>query len=147
MGVLISVLLIIFFVWQGTGLKKIGKRDFGRAGEYTTTEWFVVFFFPIFPVCSYRVSPAVEKMALHTEQVIMTYSYFILMYGVIGFFGFLALDVLRLPDGQGMAGTGELWACVILVLGIFILVLFFFLPLLLVRYFARKKAMSQIGSF
>lgn len=40
---------------QGFGTSFIGKRDFKPDGSYITTEWIVIFFFPVFPLRSFRV--------------------------------------------------------------------------------------------
>jgi hypothetical protein len=41
---------------NGIGSMLIGRRDVAPDRSYQTTEWFVVFFLPVFPVCEYRVT-------------------------------------------------------------------------------------------
>lgn len=43
--------------FQGIGTMLIGKRDFYTDGSYITTQWFVLFFVPMFPIRSLRVCP------------------------------------------------------------------------------------------
>jgi hypothetical protein len=40
---------------NGIGSMLIGRSDGRDDGSYCTTEWFVILFLPIFPVCRYRV--------------------------------------------------------------------------------------------
>jgi hypothetical protein len=40
---------------NGIGSMLFGKSEVGADGSYIATEWFIVFFVPIFPVCRYRV--------------------------------------------------------------------------------------------
>jgi hypothetical protein len=41
---------------NGMGSMLIGRRDVAPDRSYRTTEWFVAFFLPIFPVCEYRLT-------------------------------------------------------------------------------------------
>lgn len=41
--------------WKGIGTKFYGSKDQDANGSFITTEWFVILFFPILPIASYRV--------------------------------------------------------------------------------------------
>jgi hypothetical protein len=42
---------------NGIGSTLIGKRDPAPDSSYFATEWFIVFFLPVFPICRYHVIP------------------------------------------------------------------------------------------
>jgi hypothetical protein len=75
---------------NGIGSTLIGKNDVRPDGSYLTTEWFIVLFVPIFPVCRYRVSPrGRQSYAIHSKQpptlrdAIKVYARTILIIGCI----------------------------------------------------------------
>lgn len=41
----------------GSGSMFYGHKDVAPDGSYTTTEWFTIFWIPIFPISSFRVLP------------------------------------------------------------------------------------------
>ena len=47
-----------FTAINGIGSTLVGKWEAAPDGSYVATEWFIVFFVPIFPVCRYRVTKA-----------------------------------------------------------------------------------------
>jgi len=50
------------FSFNGVGTTVYGKRDVSPTdGSYITTKWFIVIFFPIFPLASYRVIKEKQK--------------------------------------------------------------------------------------
>lgn len=87
------------FTVNGIGTKIYGKKDRSQDGSYTTTKWFVVFFFPLIPISSHRVKDHeknnfmqvkyyfLEDIALDKKQVLFTYGKFIL--GIIMFLSIL----------------------------------------------------------
>jgi hypothetical protein len=44
------------FVIHGIGTMVYGERDYWPDGSFVTTEWFVLAWVPIFPLCSKRIS-------------------------------------------------------------------------------------------
>ncbi len=49
------------FTFNGIGTTHYGARDFLPDGTYTTTEWFVLLYFPIIPLRSLRISESNES--------------------------------------------------------------------------------------
>lgn len=42
--------------FNGIGTTYYGECDYRADGSYVTTEWFIVAFFPVFPIASHRVA-------------------------------------------------------------------------------------------
>jgi hypothetical protein len=59
---------------NGFGTKYYGKRDLGEMGSYTTTEWVVLLYIPIFPISSYRVIPIAPEtnLVVYSSQSFMS---------------------------------------------------------------------------
>jgi len=135
------------FSFNGVGTMFYGQRDFRLDGTYVTTEWFVVFAFPVIPLRSLRVryqgpgehrwylgfgssdSYAVfEKSIPNWKQVLCTYGYVALLVGWIYFVVSSALSIY--PHAIGTVSS--LWivfmACMIPVPTPWIL-----------RHYAQKK--------
>jgi hypothetical protein len=91
--------------FQGFGTSFVGQRDFGADGSYITTEWVVLFFVPVVPLRSFRVTKTTRtggmnvivhskqsylarKLPLHFKQVFCVYG-FVVFY--IVFFVLLAM--------------------------------------------------------
>jgi len=88
--------------FNGIGTTFYGKRDFEPDGSYVTTKWFVLGFFPVFPVSSLRVRyldssgvpflartssfEVVEELPMNGVQVICTYVYAIFIVAWCGYF-------------------------------------------------------------
>ncbi len=94
----------------------MGQRDFGSDGSYITTEWVVLFFVPIVPLRSFRVTKTTRsggmnafvyskqgylarKLPLQLKQVFSVYGF------LISFIGLFTLLVIagRLERRQGLA--------------------------------------------
>lgn len=43
------------YSFMGIGTTLYGKRQVHPDGSYVSTKWFIIFFMPTFPICSYRV--------------------------------------------------------------------------------------------
>jgi len=54
---------------NGIGTRFVGQRDFRADGSYLTTNFFCIFYFPIFPIHSVRVIPDPRNMSIpfHTN--------------------------------------------------------------------------------
>jgi hypothetical protein len=77
--------------FNGIGTTFYGKRGFEQDDSYVTTKWFVIGFFPLVPLGSYRVRylgtegvpflartssfEVVEQLPTHALQVLSIYSY------------------------------------------------------------------------
>ena len=76
------------YSFNGTGTTLYGKREIKSDGSYIATQWFILFYLPIFPMDSYRVLPTTrvnhpftsktnyarfEKVSLNKSQVINIY--------------------------------------------------------------------------
>jgi hypothetical protein len=100
------------FSVNGVGWIFYGRRDFGPDGSFITTEWFIIFHFPIFPLRSYRaishgresvVGPFYQKthyslskpMRPNLRQVVSTYLF---CYGFVGLMIYLGLNFKALAD-------------------------------------------------
>jgi hypothetical protein len=135
------------FTFQGIGTTFYGQRDFHADGSFITTEWFVLIYFPVIPLRSFRVkSKGAEDTGLvfpvyyqkqnysiyerkfpSWKQVLYTYSFviFIILWTV------LMIDVFMLVFQK----IGEIFATLL------IIPLFGFaaaIPYIL-RYFAWRK--------
>jgi hypothetical protein len=44
------------FTFEGLGTKVYGRRDYWPDGSFITTEWFVIAYVPLIPICSKRIS-------------------------------------------------------------------------------------------
>ena len=88
------------FSANGVGWTYYGRRDFGPDGSFITTEWFIVFHFPIFPLRSYRaishgresvVGPFYQReryslskpMSPNIKQVVCIYAYALALAGFV----------------------------------------------------------------
>lgn len=78
------------FMLNGIGTTYYGKRAFGQDGSYITTEFFVIGYFPIFPLRSRRVLETGED------------SYFV----VGGSTGYLAAPTMRIDAKQAFSVLG-----------------------------------------
>ncbi|OGY90917.1 MAG: hypothetical protein A3H70_01715 [Candidatus Komeilibacteria bacterium RIFCSPLOWO2_02_FULL_48_11] len=75
------------FSFNGFGTTIYGRRDVNQAdGSYVVTKWFIIIFFPIIPLGSYRVIKEKQKfftigfpkyqivpVKFNTKQVVNTY--------------------------------------------------------------------------
>ncbi|MDR0606014.1 MAG: hypothetical protein LBG80_17130 [Bacteroidales bacterium] len=71
------------FTINGIGTKLYGRADEDSKGAYTATKWVVFLFFPIIPICSYRVLSEEDgifsskyqliPVPLNKRQVLRTY--------------------------------------------------------------------------
>jgi len=84
---------------HGIGLTTYGQRDFWPDGSFVTTEWFVLAWVPLIPICSKRVSYTresdyatydanggfyvYETMAVDRRQALFTYVWLICVLGPI----------------------------------------------------------------
>jgi hypothetical protein len=79
------------FVVHGIGTMAYGERDYWPDGSFVTTEWFVVAWLPIVPLCSKRISYSrnsdyatydtggywvYETMAVDRKQALFVYGWF-----------------------------------------------------------------------
>ena len=87
------------FTFHGIGTMRYGERDFRADGSYIVTEWFVMAYFPVFPLRSKRVKPSgaskyigirriptydlLELTRPNFRQVICVYAWFVLALGMI----------------------------------------------------------------
>jgi hypothetical protein len=84
---------------HGIGLMTYGQRDFWPDGSFVTTEWFVLAWVPLIPICSKRVSYTrgsdyatydanggfyvYETMAIDRRQALFTYVWLVCVLGPI----------------------------------------------------------------
>jgi hypothetical protein len=74
------------YSFNGIGTKVYGKREENPDGSYIVTKWFIIIFFPIIPLGSYRVIKEKQKFLsakfpryqmteakLNVKQVLNTY--------------------------------------------------------------------------
>lgn len=100
------------FTFNGIGTKLYGARDFGPDGSYVTTEWFTIFYVPIFPIKSIRKLPTgngvnllvfassgyrYANVPLNGMQVLLVYSWFVVVVGSFWAAGGLDLWWLAIP--------------------------------------------------
>jgi len=107
------------FSINGVGWKYYGQRDFASDGSFITTEWFVIFHIPIFPLRSYRVikhgresvvGPFYQKenysvskpMGPDFKQVILIYIY---TFALVALTVYLALHLTTLAQTFGPVGV------------------------------------------
>ena len=95
-----------FMQINGTGSMLLGEAERRADGSYLITEWFTIFFFPVFPVCRYRVTqhPGAtpfhnlytihEKLPVRREDAKRGYG-----IGALFLLGFLALAYAVAKDG------------------------------------------------
>jgi len=89
----------VAFTFRGIGTMQYGERDFRADGSYVVTEWFVVAYLPLFPLCSKRILPTgastyhglrriptvglLERTSPNVQQVICVYAWFAFTLGII----------------------------------------------------------------
>ena len=66
-----AVLPDSFFRSKGIGSILIGKSETAQDGSYWSTEWFIVFYIPLFPIARYRVIKHPGTLWDSTEYTIL----------------------------------------------------------------------------
>ncbi|MCC6822250.1 MAG: hypothetical protein IT579_16085 [Verrucomicrobia subdivision 3 bacterium] len=96
-----------FMQINGTGSMLLGEAERRVDGSYVTTEWFTILFFPVFPVCRYRVTRHPGATPFHTLYTIHEKLPVLRQdakrgYGIGALFllGFLALAYAVAKDGH-----------------------------------------------
>ena len=59
-------------IFNGIGTTLYGRLNVNPDGSYIATKWFVLLYFPILPLGSYRVWPEVENISMPNNTVIKT---------------------------------------------------------------------------
>jgi hypothetical protein len=107
------------FSINGVGWKFYGQRDFGPDGSFITTEWFIVFHIPIFPLRSYRaishgsesvVGPFYQRqryslsrpISPDLKQVFYTYIYVLALAGITAAVITRFTDLTRIMSQPGL---------------------------------------------
>jgi hypothetical protein len=55
-GDMIPIRTKVAFTFHGIGMIVYGQRDYWPDGSFVATEWFVIAFVPLIPICSKRIS-------------------------------------------------------------------------------------------
>jgi hypothetical protein len=103
---------------NGLGTTYLGKKDQQSDGSFITTEWFVILFFPILPIRSYRVIPLgkskegskysqeyliIKKLPLDWLQIFTVFSESILTVAFSILMGWLGSKLFRTSTSQVLA--------------------------------------------
>jgi hypothetical protein len=133
---------------DGIGTKYIGNKNLDASGEFTTTEWFTLFYFPLVPLKSYRVvypgSPGVKNTWRIINQIpldrsMVLYTYLVSILTIV-----VSLVVLAIVFLGYTLATVEL-SPVFLIIGCFLAFLpFFITPKYLLA--ARPKNVNKTVS-
>lgn len=138
------------FSANGVGWTYYGQREFGADGSFITTEWFIVFYIPIFPLRSYRaishgrdsiVGPFYQReryslsnpMRPNLKQVVSTYA-FALAFAGLAAYAISHFSVLTKRFGRPWVMGG-------IVVG---LLAFWFMPNVLRRQAIRRAGLMVV---
>lgn len=107
------------FVIHGIGTMMCGERDYSPGGSFVATEWFVVAWVPIIPLCGKRISYRrdsdfatydandkffiYETMGVDRKQALFTYLWLIAVIGPIIVFASFEDAFQKMSDGGELA--------------------------------------------
>lgn len=106
------------FRLNGVGLGFAGVSTPDLEGNCTATQWFTIFFVPVFPIARFKVKPlrkvpfqfeyqVLSKQKLVFREVLKTYFYGWILFPLMIFGPFLLLGGLGTPEAEKAFGIPE----------------------------------------
>ena len=106
------------FRLNGVGLGFAGVSKPDHEGNCTATQWFTIFFAPIFPIARFKVKPmrtvpfqfqyqTLSRQKLVLAEVLKTYLYGWILFPLMIFGPFLALGLAGTPEAEKAFGIPD----------------------------------------